>query len=84
MLSGFYRVSADILYYHYMPLDFDIVSYFILLGKEGGVEVMDQIVTISQLSKEFGISTRMLRHYEKMGLLSSQRIDGYVYRVYDK
>ena len=42
------------------------------------------MVTISQLSRDFNVSTRMLRHYEKMGLLSSKRTDEYAYRMYDK
>lgn len=42
-----------------------------------------EIMTISEVSKQFGISTRMLRYYEKTGLLSSARIPDYSYRVYD-
>ena len=45
---------------------------------------MSGMVTISQVSKAFSVTTRMLRHYEKMGLLSSRRADGYAYRVYDE
>ncbi len=40
--------------------------------------------TISEVSKEYGISPRMIRYYEKVGLIKSQRKDGYAYRVYDK
>lgn len=40
--------------------------------------------TISQVSKEYGISPRMIRYYEKVGLIKSQRKDGYAYRVYDE
>jgi len=40
--------------------------------------------TISQVSKLYGVSTRMLRHYEKIGLLQSQRTDDYAYRMYDE
>ncbi len=39
--------------------------------------------TISQVSKDYGISTRMLRYYEQAGLITSLRMDGYAYRVYD-
>lgn len=41
------------------------------------------MLTISQVSKEFSVSTRTLRYYEKIGILHSARIDGYAYRVYD-
>ena len=39
--------------------------------------------TINQVSKTYGISTRMLRYYEEIGLITSLRKDGYAYRVYD-
>lgn len=42
------------------------------------------LMTISQVSKDFNVSTRMLRYYEQMGLLSSQRKEDYAYRVYDE
>jgi len=38
----------------------------------------------NQVSKDYGISTRMLRYYEQVGLLQSLRIDDYAYRVYDE
>lgn len=41
-------------------------------------------VKISEVSKEFNVSTRMLRYYEKMGIIKSQRKEGYAYRVYDE
>ena len=41
-------------------------------------------ITISELSRQFHVSTRMLRYYEKAGLLSSMRIPDYSYRVYDE
>lgn len=31
-----------------------------------------------------GISTRMLRYYEQIGLIKSFRREGYAYRVYDE
>lgn len=40
-------------------------------------------MTISQVSRSLGISTRMLRYYEKVGLISSSRQEGYSYRIYD-
>lgn len=45
---------------------------------------MDDLQTISQVTKSLGVSTRMLRYYEEIGLLKSKRIDGYAYRVYDE
>lgn len=35
-------------------------------------------------SKGYGISTRMLRYYEQIGLIESQRKEDYSYRVYDE
>lgn len=40
--------------------------------------------TISAVSREMGISTRMLRYYEQAGLIQSRRLPGYAYRVYDE
>ena len=40
--------------------------------------------TASQVSQNYGISTRMLRYYEQAGLLESGRKDDYAYRVYDE
>lgn len=40
-------------------------------------------MTVSQVSQNLGISTRMLRYYEKAGLITSSRREGYSYRVYD-
>ena len=42
-----------------------------------------ELHTISQVSKTYGISTRMLRYYEEIGLINSLRKDDYAYRVYD-
>ena len=41
-------------------------------------------LTISQVSRSFGVSTRMLRYYEQEGLLESFRQEGYAYRMYDE
>lgn len=38
--------------------------------------------TVGEVSRLFGVSPRMMRYYEKMGLLHSERIEGYAYRVY--
>lgn len=43
-----------------------------------------ELQTISQVSKIYGISPRMLRYYEKAGLVQSHRKEGYAYRVYDE
>ncbi|ABX43406.1 MerR family transcriptional regulator [Lachnoclostridium phytofermentans] len=45
---------------------------------------MEELKTITQVTKAFGVSTRMLRYYEQIGLLQSQRMDGYSYRVYSE
>jgi len=42
-----------------------------------------ELQTISQVSKEFGVSTRTLRYYEQVGLIESKVKDGYAYRTYD-
>lgn len=41
-------------------------------------------LTITQVSKSFGVTTRMLRHYEKMGLIAPSYMDDYAYRTYDE
>lgn len=43
-----------------------------------------EALTISQVSKDFGVSTRMLRYYEQTGLLKSHRREDYAYRMYDE
>lgn len=43
-----------------------------------------ELQTISQVSKSYGISLRMLRYYEKEGLLQSRRKEDYAYRAYDE
>lgn len=45
---------------------------------------MGHLQTGTAISKSMGISNRMLRYYEQIGLIESQRIDGYAYRVYDE
>ena len=44
---------------------------------------MEQLQTVSAISKNLGISNRMLRYYEQIGLIQSRHIEGYAYRVYD-
>lgn len=43
-----------------------------------------ETMTVSQVSQSLGISTRMLRYYEKTGLINSSRREGYSYRIYDE
>lgn len=43
-----------------------------------------RLMTISEVSKAYAVTPRMLRHYEKTGLLESMRIESYAYRVYDE
>ena len=42
-----------------------------------------ELQTVSTVIKMFGISKRMLSYYEQSGLIKSQRMAGYSYRVYD-
>jgi DNA-binding transcriptional MerR regulator len=39
--------------------------------------------TISEVSKLYGISTRTLRYYEQIGLITPAKRDDFAYRVYD-
>lgn len=43
-----------------------------------------EYLTISQVSKMYDVTPRMLRHYEKLGLIESLRKENYAYRVYDE
>lgn len=45
---------------------------------------MDNLQTISQVTKSLGVTTRMLRYYEEIGLLKSKRTNDYAYRMYDE
>jgi len=45
---------------------------------------MNQMQTVSTVSKNLGISSRMLRYYEQIGLIESCRMEGYAYRAYDE
>ena len=42
------------------------------------------LVTISEITRAFGVSARTLRYYDSIGLLRSARKDDYAYRVYDE
>jgi len=43
-----------------------------------------ELQTVRQVSQDYGISNRMLRYYEQIGLLESSHRDDYAYRVYDE
>ena len=43
-----------------------------------------ELKTISQVSKQFKISTRTLRYYEQIGLIKSSIKEDYSYRTYDE
>lgn len=43
-----------------------------------------ELQTISQVSKQFNISTRTLRYYEQIGLITSTKKEGFAYRTYDE
>lgn len=43
-----------------------------------------ELMTVAEVSKTFGVSTRMLHYYEKLGLLQSMRREDYAYRIYDE
>ena len=43
-----------------------------------------ELQSISQVSRSYGVSTRMLRYYEQVGLIQSLRMEDYAYRVYDE
>ncbi|GKU26644.1 MerR family transcriptional regulator [Clostridium folliculivorans] len=42
------------------------------------------LLTISEVSKNFNISTRTLRYYEQIGILQSKKKEDYAYRTYDQ
>ncbi len=41
-------------------------------------------MTVSEVSKSYNISTRMLRYYENAGMIKSERKADYAYRIYDE
>lgn len=45
---------------------------------------MNPLHAVGTVSKNLGISSRMLRYYEQIGLIKSQRMEDYAYRAYDE
>ena len=43
-----------------------------------------ELISIRQVSLDYGISRQMLYYYEEIGLLKSNRKDNYAYRLYDE
>lgn len=43
-----------------------------------------KLMTISEVTKTFNVTTRMLRYYDEIGLLPSTRTAEYAYRMYDE
>ena len=43
-----------------------------------------KLMTISEVTKAFNVTTRMLRYYDEIGLLPSTRKEEYAYRAYDE
>ena len=43
-----------------------------------------ELQTISQISKQFSVSTRTLRYYEQIGLIQPIKKEDFAYRVYDE
>lgn len=41
-------------------------------------------LTISQVAKQYDVTPRMLRHYEKLGLIQAVHEEGYAYRMYEE
>lgn len=41
-------------------------------------------MTISEVRRSYGVSTRMLRYYEKEGLITCKYRPDYAYRIYDE
>ena len=43
-----------------------------------------EYLSITRVSKLYDVTPRMLRHYEKLGLIRAQRVEDYAYRMYDE
>lgn len=43
-----------------------------------------EYMTVNEITKSLHVSARMLRYYEKIGLVSSSRRKDYAYRIYDE
>jgi DNA-binding transcriptional MerR regulator len=46
--------------------------------------VMNELIKIKDVSSKYNVTTRTLRYYEDMGLITSTRTDEYAYRLYDE
>lgn len=53
----------------------------VYLHLKGGIVI--ELQTISQVSKHFSISTRTLRYYEQIGLITPAKKEDFAYRAYD-
>lgn len=53
----------------------------VYLLSEGGIVI--ELQTISQVSKHFSVSTRTLRYYEQIGLITPAKKEDSAYRAYD-
>ena len=45
---------------------------------------MNELIKISDVSERYAVTTRSLRYYEDMGLITSTRSNDYAYRLYDE
>ena len=45
---------------------------------------MNELIKIKEVSDKYGITTKTLRYYEKMGIIQSHRTHDYAYRMYDE
>ena len=45
---------------------------------------MNELAKIKDVSSKYNITTRTLRYYEDIGLITSTRSDDYAYRLYDE
>ena len=61
-------------------IDFNVASTCILEVEGGWIM---ELQTISQISKQFNISTRTLRYYEQIGLIQPVKKEDFAYRTYD-
>ena len=43
---------------------------------------MESTLTVTEVTRMYGVSARMLCHYEKLGLIGSDRKEDYAYRIY--
>lgn len=50
-------------------------------SQKGGDDM--EILTISQVVQQYDVTPRMLRHYEKLGMIQPIHQEGYSYRMYD-